>query len=129
MVWQDVEIETEGQASEWALEDVDVNDRIGLQVSKAEFWNEPKVRLVGQSSLGVVIRPYGGFPASLHVPIQDVANRSLKGKTKLTFWLSSKQAVRPFELGFARPHRCVQVAICCLTTQRYLRGKVSYLAW
>ena len=57
MVWQGVEIGTEGQASEWALEDVDVNDRIGPQVSKAEFWNEPKVRLVGQSSLGVVIRP------------------------------------------------------------------------
>ena len=89
VVRQGVEIGTEGQANEWALEDLDVNGRIGPQVSKAEFWNEPEVRLVGQSSLGIVIRPYGGFRASLHVPIKDVANGSLKGKTKLTFWLKS----------------------------------------
>ncbi|MFY7874568.1 MAG: right-handed parallel beta-helix repeat-containing protein, partial [Pirellula sp.] len=89
VVKQGVEIGSEGQANEWSLEDLDVNGRIGPQVSKAEFWNEPKVRLVGQSSLGVVIRPYGGFRASLHVPIKDLANGSLKGKTKLTFWLKS----------------------------------------
>lgn len=89
VVKQGVEIGSEGQANEWSLEDLDVNGRIGPQSSKAEFWNEPKVRLVGQSSLGVIIRPYGGFRASLHVPIKDVANGSLKGKTKLTFWLKS----------------------------------------
>ena len=96
LAWQDVyvvrngvEIGTEGQANEWSLEDFDERGHRGLQTSRAEFSNDPKWRLMGQSSLGVVIRPYSGFRAAIQVSIKDRANQALTGKTKLTFWLKS----------------------------------------
>ena len=91
LAWQDVyvvrngaEIGTEGQANEWSLEDFDERGRRGLQTSRAEFSNDPKWRLMGQSSLGVVIRPYSGFRAAVQISIKDRANQALTGKTKLT---------------------------------------------
>ena len=96
IAWQDVyvvrdgsEIGTEGRANEWFLEDFDERTRSGQQTSRAEFSNDEKVRLIGQSSLGVVIRPYRGFRAALNFPIKDMASGSLKGKTRLTFWLKA----------------------------------------
>jgi hypothetical protein len=96
LAWQDVyvvrngaEIGTEGQANAWSLEDFDERGNRGSQVSRAEFSNDPNVRLVGQSSLGVVIRPYSGFRAALHIPIKEIADQALTGKTKLTFWLKA----------------------------------------
>ena len=49
-------------------------------------------RLIGKSSLRVVVEPYSGFRAALTYPKSRDAAWSLQGKTKLTFWLKAINA-------------------------------------
>jgi len=94
--WKDVyvvdpiqEIGTEGDAGNWSIEDFHDRVRSNEQTSRAQFSDDPDVRLVGKTALRVNIRPYAGFRAALTYPKQRDADWSLKGKTKLVFWLKA----------------------------------------
>ena len=94
LAWRDfyvvervAETGTEGNASEWSIEDFHDRIRSQEQKSRADFTNDTTEKLVGKSSLRVVIRPYMGFRAALTYPKARNADWSLEGKTKLVFWM------------------------------------------
>lgn len=96
LAWRDLivvrdvdEIGTEGSADAWSIEDFHERKRSNEQISRAEFTNEMTDRLMGKSSLRVVIRPYAGFRAALTFPKTRDAQLSLEGKTKLVFWIKA----------------------------------------
>ena len=96
IAWQNVyvardmtELGTERDAANWLVEDLNDRTRSDNQISKAVFTDEPTDRLIGQSSLRVVIRPYAGFRTALTYPKSRDANWPLAGKTKLVFWIKA----------------------------------------
>ena len=95
IAWQNVyvtsdnaEVGTEGDTSKWYIQDFDDRKLSSQQTSRAEFEMDTTERLCGKSSLRVVIRPYRGFRVALTTG-SDSLNQSLKGKSKLTFWLKA----------------------------------------
>lgn len=98
-LWQDVyalrdvaEIGTEGTPGDWSIADFNDRKLSSNQTSKAVFQNDALEHLIGKSALKVSIDPYAGFRAALTYPKNRDANWSLKGKTKLTFWLKAINA-------------------------------------
>ncbi len=98
-LWRDVyalrqvtELGTEETPENWSI--TDFNDRIlsQKQTSKALFQNDAHDHLVGKSALRVLIEPYAGFRVALTYPKNMDAKWSLKGKTKLTFWIKAINA-------------------------------------
>ena len=87
-----VELGTEGTPAGWSIEDFHDRARSNEQSSRAVFDNDFVERLIGKSSLRVVVAPYSGFRAALTYPKSRDAAWSLKGKTKLTFWLKAINA-------------------------------------
>lgn len=83
------EIGTEGTAAEWFIEDFHDRQRSREQISRAELTDDQENHLVGQSALKVVIQPYAGFRAALTYPKSRDAHISLRGKSKLIFWMKA----------------------------------------
>lgn len=83
------EIGTEGDPANWSVEDFHDRNRSNEQVSRAKFSSVEADHLVGKTALEVKIQPYMGFRVALRYPKQNDANWSLKGKTKLVFWLKA----------------------------------------
>ncbi|MEK6258781.1 MAG: right-handed parallel beta-helix repeat-containing protein [Planctomycetota bacterium] len=97
--WRDVyvirdvtELGTEGEATNWSIEDFHERTRSNEQTSRAKFTIDETDQLIGKSALGVVIQPYAGFRAALTYPKSRDATWSLAGKTKLVFWLKAINA-------------------------------------
>lgn len=95
IAWQNVyvisntsEIGTEGDASEWHVQDFDDRKLSSQQTSRAEFEIDTTERLCGKSSVRVVVRPYRGFRVALTTGSESL-KQSLQGKSKLTFWLKA----------------------------------------
>jgi parallel beta-helix repeat protein len=95
LAWQNVyvtsnnaEIGTEGDASEWYVQDFEDRKLSSQQTSRAEFEIDTTDRLCGKSSLRVVIQPYRGFRVALSMASESL-RQPLQGKTKLTFWLKA----------------------------------------
>lgn len=95
IAWQNVyvtsdhsELGTEGDASDWYVQDFDDRKLSSQQTSRAEFERDATERLCGKSSLRVVVRPYRGFRVALTTR-SEFLNQSLQGKSKLTFWLKA----------------------------------------
>ena len=94
LAWRDVyvvrpinELGTDDHPSSWSIEDFHDRTRSNEQTSRALFETDTTDRLIGRSSLRVVIEPYAGFRAALTYPKSRDAQWSLQGKSKLTFWL------------------------------------------
>jgi hypothetical protein len=96
LAWKDVyvvkdvdEIGTEGDIANWTIEDFQDRNRSEQQISRASFTQVESDHLVGKSALHVVIKPYMGFRVALRYPTQNDARWTMKGKSKLVFWLKS----------------------------------------
>lgn len=96
LAWRDLyvvrdvtEIGTEGQAADWSIQDFVDRTLSNEQTSRATFDHDATERLIGDSSLRVVIAPYAGGRAALTYPKSRDAKWSLAGKTKLVFWLKA----------------------------------------
>jgi hypothetical protein len=96
LAWKDIyvvknvdEIGTDGDPANWSIEDFEDRNRSTEQVSRAEFRATESDHLVGKTALEIKIQPYKGFRAALRFPKQNDAKWSLRGKTKLVFWLKA----------------------------------------
>jgi parallel beta-helix repeat protein len=69
---------TEGRARDWTWIDPG---------SKAKFSDDAEVKIAGRSSLAARIDPYSGGRVNLLYPASRKADLSLKGKTRLVFWV------------------------------------------
>ena len=103
LVYEDVrEFGTEGQAAQWSWGEVQSRDGLHVQrnrevavgpavpipnpQTKFEFSDDPKVRLVGNSSLALRVEPSGN-PLRILYPRAKNAGIPLAGKTELVFWV------------------------------------------
>ena len=87
LAWRDlyvvenmVELGTEdtGAAARWDW--VDLNSRVA-------FAMDPEIKIVGQSALRALVKPYGGERVSLRFPAANDLKLDLKGKITLVFWI------------------------------------------
>ncbi len=97
--WRDVyaireqrELGTEGTPQDWSIEDYEGGVRSSRQTSRAVFRSDAVEHLVGRSALGVRIDPYSGSRVLLTFPADRQARWPLAGKTRLCFWLRSRNA-------------------------------------
>ena len=74
------EMGTEGQAAAWSWIDPD---------SRVSFSDDRTTKIVGQSSLFAMVKPYSGNRVSLLYPSSKKAGIRLAGKTHLVFWIKA----------------------------------------